>query len=329
MSAYQLDTLDKYLKEMLQQGKIVHRQSPAGAPILFVPKSEGKFPLCVNSRSLNKLSILNKYPLPFIGEVKDRVAGAKIFTKLDLKDGYHQLRIREREELKTGFKTRYGRFKSKVLSLRLVTAPATFQPMMNTILREFLHNRGVVYLDDILIYSESEEEHIELVKKVLVKLEEHQLVVSVTKSVFQVKYVEFLEYIVGIDRVTMSERKVESVMNWRAPGSVKEVQIFIGFPNLYSQLIKNFSKIYTLITETLKGDKAKFHSGPMQDKAFTKLRKRFVTAPILKQFYRGRETVVETDARDFALGCVLSQFKDESLYPVVFHSRKLNPAERN
>ena len=164
MSAYQLDTLDKYLKEMLKQGKIVHSQSPAGAPILFVPKPDGKLRLCVDYRNLNKLTILNKYPLPLMGELKDRVAGATIFTKLDLKDGYHLLRIREGDEWKTAFRTRYGHFEYKVMPFGLVNAPATFQAMMNKILREFLDHRVVVYLDDILIYSKNEEEHIELVK---------------------------------------------------------------------------------------------------------------------------------------------------------------------
>jgi len=329
MSAYQLDTLDKYLKEMLKQGKIVHSQSPAEAPILFVPKPDGKLRLCVDYRNLNKLMILNKYPLPLMGELKDRVAGAKIFTKLDLKDRYHLLRIREGDEWKTAFRTRYGHFEYKVMPFGLVNAPATFQAMMNKILREFLDHGVVVYLDDILIYSESEEEHIELVKKVLAKLEEHQLAVSVTKSVFHVGSVEFLGYIVGINGVTMSERKVESVMNWRAPRSVKEVQIFLGFANFYRRFIKDFSKICKPITETLKGDKTRFYWGPKQDEVFTELKNRFVTAPILDHFYPDRETVVETDTSDFALGCVLSQFKDKRLHPVAFHSRKINPAERN
>jgi len=200
---------------------------------------------------------------------------------------------------------------------------------MNQILREFLDHGVVVYLDDILIYSENEEEHIELVKKVLAKLEEHQLAVSVTKSVFHVESVEFLGYIVGIEGVTMSERKVESVMNWRAPRSLKEVQIFIGCANFYRRFIKDFSKICTPITETLKGNKNRFHWGPKQDQAFTELKRRFVTAPILKHFYPDRDMVMETDASDFALACVLSQFKDKRLHPVAFHSRKLNPAERN
>jgi len=127
----------------------------------------------------------------------------------------------------------------------------------------------------------------------------------------------------------MSERKVESIMNWRAPRSVKEVQIFNSFTNFYRQLIENLSKICPPITETLKGDKTKFHWGPKQHEVFTELKKRFVTAPILEHFNPDRQTVVETDASDFALGCVLSQLKNKRLLPVVFHSRKLHPAERN
>jgi len=143
-----------------------------------------------------------------MGELKDRVAAAKIFTKLDLKDVYQRLRIREGDEWKTAFRTQYSHFKYKVMPFGLVNAPATLQAMMNKILQELLDDGVVVYRDDILIYSESEEEHIKLVKKVLAKLEEHQLAVSVTKSVFQVESVEFLGYIEGIDRVTMSKRKV-------------------------------------------------------------------------------------------------------------------------
>jgi len=172
----------------------------------------------------------------------------------------------------------------------LVNAPATFQAIINKILREFLDHGVVVYLDDILIYSAKEEEHIELpvVKKVLAKLEEYQLAVSVTKSGFHVESVECLGYIVGLDRVTMSERKVESVMNSRALRSVKKVEILIGFANFYRRFIKDFSKICTPITETLKGDKTKFHWGRKQDEAFTERKNRFVTAPILEHCYPDR-----------------------------------------
>ena len=152
---------------------------------------------------------------------------------------------------------------------------------------------------------------------------------SIKKSEFHVKAVEFLGYIVATDGVTMSTRKVDSIRKWKAPRSVKEVQIFLGFANFYRRFIENFSKICKPITETLKGDKQKFSWGRGQNIAFEKLKQRFTTAPILGHFYPEREMVIETDASDFALGAILSQFQDKRLHPVAFHSRKLNSAERN
>jgi len=329
MSQYQLNTLKTYLDEMLVQGKITHSQSPAGAPILFVPKPDGLLRLCVDYRQLNKLTILDKYPLPLMSELRDRVASATIFTKLDLKDGYHLIRIKKGDEWKTAFRTRYGQYEYKVMPFGLVNAPATFQRMMNKILREFLDQGVVVYLDDILIYSKTHAEHVAMVKKVLSRLMEHQLAVSIKKSEFHVKAVEFLGYIVATDGVTMSTWKVDSIRKWKGPRSVKEVQIFLGFANFYRRFIANFSKICKPITETLKGDKQKFSWGREQNMAFEKLKQRFTTAPILAHFYLERETVIETDASDFALRSILSQFQDKRLHPVAFHSRKLNSAERN
>ena len=218
---------------MLKQGKISESKSPAGAPILSVPKPDGSMRLCVDYRQLNKLTIANKYPLPLMTEFRDRVAGATILPKQDLKDGYHLLLIKEGHEWKTAFRTRYGHYKYKVMPFGLVNAPATFQAMRNTILRKFLVHGVVVYLDDILIYSDNEEELIEHVKKVLAQLEDYDLAVSTTKSVFHVKEVQFLGYIVAVDGVTMSERKVQSIKDWKHPRSVKQVRIFIGFAKFY------------------------------------------------------------------------------------------------
>jgi len=201
--------------------------------------------------------------------------------------------------------------------------------MMNKILREFLDQGVVVYLDDILIYSQTHAEHVTMVKKVLSRLMEHQLAVSIKKSEFHVKAVEFLGYIVATDEVTIRTRKVDSIRKWKAPRSVKEVQTFLGFANIYRRFIENFSKICKPITETQKGDKQKFSRGREENIAFEKLKQRFTTAPILAHFYLEREMVIETDARDFALGAILSQCQDKRLHLVAFHSRKLNLAERN
>jgi len=164
-------------------------------------------------------------------ELRERVAGGTILTKLDLKDGYHLIRIKKGGEWKTAFGTRYGHFEYKVMPFGLVNGPVTFQAMMNTILQEFLDHGVVVYLDDILIYSKTMDEQEALVKQVLARLERHDLAVFLKKSVFHVDTVEFLGYIVGKSGVTISEKKVESILNWRAPRSVKDVQIFIGFAN--------------------------------------------------------------------------------------------------
>ena len=329
MSQYQLNTLKTYLDEMLAQDKITHGQSPAGAPILFVPKPEGRLRLCVDYRQLNKLTILDKYPLPSMSELQDRVAGATIFTKLDLKDGYHLMRIKKGDEWKTAFRTRYGQYEYKVMPFGLVNAPATFPRMMNKILHEFLDQGVVVYLDDIFIYSKAHAEHVAMVKKVLSRLMEHQLAVSIKKSEFHVNAVELLGYIVATDGVTMSTRKVDSIRKWKVPRSVKEVQIFLGFANFYQRFIENYLQICKPITETLKGDKQKFSWGQEQNIAFEKLKQHFTTAPIQAHFYPERETVIETHGSNFALGAILSQFRDKRLHPVAFHSRKLNPEERN
>jgi len=233
MSAHQLSELDKYLKKMMAEGKIADSKSPYRAPILFVPKLDGIVRLCVDYRNLNKLTIMNKYPLPLMDELRDRVAGAKIFTKLELKDGNHLIWMRKGDEHKTAFRTRYGQYEYKVMPFGLVNPPATFQTITNEIRREFLDHGVVVYLDDILIYSDNMDDHIKLVPKVIDRLEQHDLPLSLKKSVFHQEEVEVLGYILKTSGVTMSDRKVKSIQNWAHPRSVKEVQIFIGFANLY------------------------------------------------------------------------------------------------
>jgi len=221
----------------------------------------------------------------------------------------------------------------KVMPFGLVKAPATFQAMMNTILREFLDHGVVVYLDDLLIYSLAKriEEHEALVKQLLARLERHDLVVSLNKSVFPVDRVKFLGYIVGTRSLIMTEKKVESILKWRAPRSVKDVQIFIGFANFYRPFIENFAKVCKRISDGLKikGGKHLWFWGQEQDKAFVELKRRFNSAPILAHLYPDRQTVIERDATDFVLGCILVQHLGKEFHRVAFNSRKLNAAERN
>jgi len=298
LSQKQLEALRKYLDEMIKQGKISPRKSPAGVPILFVPKPDGRLKLVVDYRGLNKVTIHNKYPIPLMTELRDQGRDAQIFTKLDLKDGFHLIRVRKGDEWKTAFRTRYGHYQYPVMPFGLVNAPATFQTMMNEILRDFLDQGVVVYIDDILIYSKTVEEHIILVRKVRQRLREYRMAISLEKSMFHVKKVDFLGYVVATDGVTMNEKKVECVKAWKAPASVKNVQIFIGLANFYRRFIKNFSAICAPITNLLKGDPKKFFWGKEQQEAFDDLKCRFISAPILCHFYPELDTVVETDVSE-------------------------------
>ena len=168
---------------MLTTGKIRKSQSPAGSPILFVPKKDGSLRLCVDYRALNKVTIPNRYPIPVMAELQDRVQGATVFTKLDLKSGYHLIRIKPGDEWKTAFRCRYGLFEFTVMPFGLTNAPATFQDLMNHILRDLLDHGVVVYLDDILIYAQTLEEHDRILRKVLERLREHNVVLSLEKSI--------------------------------------------------------------------------------------------------------------------------------------------------
>jgi hypothetical protein len=205
--------------------------------------------LCVDYRGINKITIANRYPLPLMSELQDRVRGAKFFTKMDLKNGYHLIRIKEGDEWKTAFRCRYGLYEFLVMPFGLTNAPATFQDMMNHIFRDMLDQGVIAYIDDVLIYAETEEKHDELVKEVLKRLEENGLVISLEKCVWAKNKVEFLGYIISEDGIEMAKDKVETVLVWETPKSLKETQAFLGFANFYRQFIKDFSKICRPLTE--------------------------------------------------------------------------------
>src|SRR5436853_5838943 len=196
---------------MLEQGKITPSKSPAGAPILFVPKKNGKLRLSVDYRGLNNVTGKNKYPLPLMDPLREQVKGATIFTKLDLRDKYYLIHIREGDEWKTAFRTQYSQFEYKVMPFGLCNAPATFQGMMNEVLREFLDQGVVVYLDDVLIYSKMMKEHVQLVRKILHKLAQHNLAVAGHKTVFHVSETEFMEFIVNGHRMSVAYETTQSV----------------------------------------------------------------------------------------------------------------------
>jgi len=200
--------------------------------------------------------------------------------------------------------------------------------MNNEILREFLNQGVVIYIDDILIYSKTVEEHIILLQKVLQRHRDYQMAISVQKSVVHLKMLHLLGYVVATDRMTMNEKKVKCVETWRAAGFVKDISIFIGFTNFYQRFINNFHGIFVPITNLLKGDLRKVFWGKEQQEAFD-LKRHFISASILCDFYPEPDTVMEIDATDYALGCILSQFHGKRVLPIGFHSQNVSPAEHN
>ena len=330
LSERELQVLREYIEKELKANKIRPSKSPAGAPVLFVPKSDGSLRLCVDYRALNKITVKDRYPLPLMTELRERLAKAKVFTKLDLKNGYNLIRIRAGDEWKTAFRTRYGLFEYMVMPFGLCNAPASFQAMINEVLRDLLDEGVIVYIDDILIYSETEEEHEKLVAKVLKRLSKHRLCAAIKKCQFHVREVEYLGYRITKDGISMSPKKVQTIRDWETPKSVKEVQEFMGFANFYRRFIHNYSAIAKPLTDLTKKDLGKFKWTEACEEAFTTLKDRFTSAPILAHFHAEKETIIETDASDFALAAILSQRQDdEKFHPIAFHSRKFTQAEIN
>ena len=217
---------------MLSTGKIRPSKSPTGVLILFISKPHGwGLRLCVNYRGLNKITVKNRYPLPLMDEMRDRVYGSKIFTKIDLKAGYNLIRIKEGDEWKTAFRTRYGHFEYLVMPMGLTNAPATFQAFMNDILREFLDQGVIVYLDDILIYSRNEEEHEALVEKVLQRLMDNDLAAEIDKCTFHAREVDFLGYHLSPEGLAMTDETIRTIQDWELLKSVKDIQVFMSFAN--------------------------------------------------------------------------------------------------
>lgn len=329
LSEVELKALSDYLDENLDKGFIRPSSSPAGAPILFVKKKDGSLRLCVDYRALNKITVKNRYPLPLISELLDRLRAAKYFTKIDLRGAYNLVRIAEGEEWKTAFRCRYGHFEYLVMPFGLTNAPATFQHFMNDTFRDLLDQSVVAYLDDILIYSADEEEHRKHVRLVLERLRSAQLYAKAEKCEFHRSEIEFLGYVVSSSGIKMDPKKISAITSWPAPQSVHDIQVFLGLANFYRRFVKGYSKIALPLTAMLAKD-SKFVWSPSAQQAFETLKSAFTTAPVLAHFDPARQSVVETDASDFAIGCILSQYGDDGiLHPVAFYSRKFTPAEIN
>ena len=207
--------------------------SPWGAPVLFVKKKDGSLRLCIDYRKLNELTIRNRYPLPRIDDLFDQLSGAQVFSKIDLRSGYHQLRIRAEDVPKTAFRTRYGYYEFIVLAFGLTNALAMFMDLMNRVFKQYLDQFVVVFIDDILIYSSSEADHVRHLRIVLQILREQRLYAKLKKCQFWLDNVSFLGHIISREGVSVDLAKVEAILNWAQPTSVTEIQSFLGLTGYY------------------------------------------------------------------------------------------------
>ena len=329
-SAKELKFLKEWIKDNLEKGFIRKSQSSAASPILFIPKKDGKLRLCVDYRALNAVTQKNRYPLPSVQELRDRTHGAKWFTKIDQRWAYNLIRMKEGEEWKTAFRTRYGLFESTVMPFGLTNAPATEQELMNDIFRDRLDDDVIVYLDDTLIYSSgTEEDHAKRVEDALRRFTEYGLRLNAEKCEFHKKEVEFLGHIVGNNEVKVTPNRAKAIAEWPRPTNVTKVQSFLGLVNFDRQFVEKFSHKAEPLTRLTKKNQ-KFNWAKEQENAFQGLKKICSSPQVLRTYDPDKPVRIQTDASDLALGaCLLQQNDNGKWCPVAYYSRKMTPAEQN
>jgi hypothetical protein len=295
-----------------------------GAPVLFVEKKDGSQRMCIDYRSLSEVTIKNKYPLPRIEDLFDQLKGACVFLKIDLRSGYHQLKIRKSDTEKTSFTTRYGLYEFNAMSFGLTNAPAYFMNLMNKVFMEYLDKFVVVFIDDILVFSKNEEEHEEHLRLVLQKLREHQLYAKLSKCNFWLKEVSFLGHVITEGGVKVDPGKVKDVLNWNPPQNVSEIRSFLGLAGYYRRFIEGFSKIAKPLTELLEKTR-EFKWIAACDDSFEELKRHLTSAPILKFPDIHKPFDIYCDASHSGLGSVLMQ----EGRVIAYASRQLRKHEKN
>lgn len=326
MSQPELAELKRQLELLLDKGYIRPSNSPYGAPVLFAKKKDGTLRMCVDYRALNKVTIKNKYPIPRVDELLDQLTGAKLFSRLDLKSGYHQIRVKDDDIEKTAFRTRYGSFEFLVLPFGLTNAPPTFMRLMNSIFHKYLDQFLIIYLDDILIYSKNEPDHLRHIKIVLQLLRDHQLFINKEKCEFCVDQIEFVGHIVTSTGIKVDPNKVTAIKTWPIPRNSTAIRSFLGAAGFYRKFIHNFSEIAAPLTDLTK-DNRDFIWTSQHQAAFVTLKDCLASAPVLRLPDFTLPFLVVTDASMSAVGGVLMQDDGDGERPIAYESRKLSDAE--
>ena len=312
LSTPKLQVLREYLHNNLAKGFIRHSTLSTSIPILFVKKKDGSLQLCIDYRRLNLLTKKNWYPLPLIGEALDWLSGAKIYTKLDIRVAYNWVWMKQGDKWKTTFQTWYGHYKYCMMPFRLANALATFQGFINYALQDLLDICCIAYLDDILIYSDNDTEHVEHVQAILKCLQEHGLYVKLEKCKFHTWCVGFVGYVVTPNSVSMEEGCVSTIHNWPEPQTHRKVQVFLGFANFYQQFVHWYSDLTWPLSNLLVGGKQGKFTGSFSfsDKVhstFIKLKEKFSSTPTLSHFNLKRVVCLESNTSAFMIAGILFQ----------------------
>jgi hypothetical protein len=307
MPVNEQEELDKFLEDNLRKGYIVPLKSLIASPVFFIKKKDGKLQLVQDYRKLNDFTIKNRYPLPLASDIVNRLRQAQFFTKFNVQWGYNNIRIKAGDKWKAAFTTNCGLFKPQIMLFKLTNSPATFQALMNTIFVDLVAaGKVAVYLDDILIYSQTLSEHRNITHEVLRRLVTHDLYLCPEKCKFHCEEVEYLGLIIRQGEVNMDPAKVQAVTSWPTPRNLRDLRGFLGFANFYRRFIKDFAKLAHPLNNLTKKD-VQWHWGPLQGQAFQTLKHSFMRKPILAMWNPNHPTHLEVEASGYATSGVLFQ----------------------
>ncbi len=324
LSPRELAEAKSQIANLIARGHVVPSTSPYSSPILFIQKKDGSLRMCVDYRTLNKLTVKNKYPLPRVDDLLDQLQGSRVFSSLDLTSGYHQIRISPEDVPKTAFSTPFGHYEFKVLSFGLTNAPATFQAVMNDIFRPYIGKFVLVYLDDILVFSKSPEEHVQHLQLVLQRLRDHDLYAKSAKCSFNQPELEFLGHVVGSDGIKVDPKKTAVVRDWAVPQNISELRSFLGLTNYFRRFVQGYANLVGSLTNLLRKDVPFVWSADCQA-AFDGVKLALTTAPVLVMPDYEKPFELIADACGFGVGAALLQ----QGRPIAFLCRQFNAAERN